>query len=268
MNRIGLIVALLTCQFCVYAQTWQSVGTKKFNHEVDQLYSDTATGQLYNTGMYWMLDTVPAYGLSVWNGTEWDSAFINCGMGAQKRICRFQGELYITRSPYLFKWNGISWDTAAIAPGIFNLYNDGDSVLYALGSFTNVNSIPASKIAKFNGQSWSAIDTTVWSGSALCAFRYQGQMYFGGLFYNTSNNIWRIARWDGLVWNDVGGGITGSIASANCMEEYNGELYVGGYMEVAQGNPGDFIARWNGTAWSQVGGGMYGGQGFNLKDFY
>jgi hypothetical protein len=267
VKKLGLIIILSAFQFCAVAQNWESVGTKKFNHSVDQLFSDTVTGQLYNTGWYWMLDTASAYGLSAWDGTEWQAALTNCGVGTQKRLCRFQGELYISKSPYLFKWNGTSWDTAANAVAISGFYNDGDSVLYIMGGFNSVNSIPASKIARFDGVNWSAIDSTIWTGSAICAFRYQGQMYFGGGFFNTSNNIWRIARWDGTNWYAVGGGVTGSISGVGCMEEYNGELYVGGYMEVAMGNPGDFIARWNGSSWTQVGGGMYGGQVFNMKVF-
>ena len=266
MKRLALIIVLLTFQFCALAQNWQSVGTKKFNHSVDFLYSDTTTGQLYNTGVYWMLDTMNAYGMSVWDGTEWDSAFIGCGAGP-KRICRFQGELYVSRNPHLLRWNGASWDTAANAVAIAGMYNDGDSVLYIMGQFNSVNSIPASKIARFDGTTWAAIDTTIWQVNPVCAIRYQGDMYFGGLFYNNSNNIWRIARWDGTSWNGVGAGITGSICGVQCMEEYNGDLYVGGYMELAQGNPGNHIARWDGTTWTQVGGGMFGGQVFNMQAF-
>ncbi len=267
MKRLALIIVLLTFQFCAHAQNWQSVGTLRFNHEVDQLYSDTATGELYNTGMYWMLDTLNAYGISVLNSTEWDSAFVNPGAVTQKRICRFQGQLYVSRSPYLFRWNGASWDTAANAVAIYSLFNDGDSVLYITGDFNSVNSIPASKIARFDGITWSAIDTTIWSGGVGCAFRYQGQMYFGGVFDNASLNIWRIARWDGTNWYSVGGGLTGSVAWVGCFEEYNGYLYVGGYMELAQGHPGNFIARWDGNTWTQVGGGMFGGQVFNMQVF-
>lgn len=267
MQRI-LIIILLTFQFCVQAQNWESVGTRKFNHEVDQLYSDTASGILYNTGMYWMIDTTAAYGLAEWDSVEWQPAFVDCINNAQKRITRFQGQLYVSKSPYLLKWNGISWDTAATSDGgFFDLYNDGDSVLYAVGTFAVINGIPISDIARYDGSSWSGLGSIIWTGGATCAYRYQGQMYFGGIFSNTAANIWRIARWDGANWNAVGGGITGSVAFVQCMEEYNGELYVGGYMATSQGNPGNFIARWNGTSWSQVGGGMAGGQVNNLKVF-
>jgi len=262
-------IVLLTFQFCAVAQNWQSMGTKKFNHAVEDIYSDTATGDLFATGFYWMIDTSTVFGLSQWNGSEWELPFTDCGAGSAKQIIKFQGIYYVNKNPYLLKWNGTSWDTTATTDGgFFDLYNDGDSVLYAVGTFGILNSMAVSNIARFDGVTWSGFGSTIWAGGgASCAFRYQGQMYFGGTFYDAANGIWRITKWDGTNWNAVGGGITWSLGAAFCMEEYNGELYVGGYMIAAAGNPGNYIARWNGTSWSQVGGGIWNGQVFNLKAF-
>jgi Secretion system C-terminal sorting domain len=262
-----IIMLLHGIQFCATAQNWTSVGTLKFNFSVDQLYADTNSGQLYSTGIFWMIDTTSAYGLGVLDSSEWVNAFAPVDNNGSKSIVNYQGTIYIARSPYVLRWNSISWDTVAIASGVTSFYNDGDSILYILGSFSSVNSISASSIAKFDGSTWSCVDTTIWSGAVTCAYRFQGDMYFGGLFENFTNNIHRIARWDGINWHSLGGGITGSIAWVNCLEEYNGNLFVGGYMDIAQGNPGNHIARWDGNSWTQVGGGMWGGQVRELQVF-
>lgn len=270
MKRFVLcLVFLSSVQFCAIAQNWQSVGTLKFNHGVNCLFSDTANGNLYATGYYWLEDTSSAYGLSELNGAEWQNAFSACGVGASKVLNKFQTDFYLSYGPYLLKWNNTDWDTVATTDGgIYSIYNDGDSVLYILGLFNNLNSLQVSNIAKFDGTIFSPLDATVWSGGGVnCMYRFQNKLYFGGGFYNTTNNIWRIGRWDGVSWHQLDNGITGSLGAAFCMEEYNGELYVGGYMETLLGNPGNYIARWDGSNWSQVGGGVSNGQVFNMKVF-
>jgi hypothetical protein len=63
--------------------------------------------------------------------------------------------------------------------------------------------------------------------------------------------------YDGSTWQDVGGGLLGGTDWLNCMEVYNGELYVGGVFANGTGlNAGNAIMRWNGTQWNSVGQGL------------
>ncbi len=84
-------------------------------------------------------------------------------------------------------------------------------------------------------------------------------IYVGGNFtINGKENIENIAKWDGSKWSSLGTGISGKNASVNCMAFYNGELFIGGFIDSADGKPLKNIAKWNGTNWSDVGGGIKG----------
>ena len=74
---------------------------------------------------------------------------------------------------------------------------------------------------------------------------YNGDLFAGGYF--TSPEAY-IARWDGVNWNSVGGGVSGSVSN---LVEFNGELIVGGGFVSAGGdNSIRRLARWNGSNWA------------------
>ena len=128
--------------------------------------------------------------------------------------------------------------------------------LIAVGWFDTVNGLPASRVARWDGMNWSAIDTTIWNNAIGCAIEYQGELYVGGNMWNEHWDIDRIGRWDGTQWKKVGNGIHGGMGSVNCFEIYHDDLYMGGSFTDQNGNPGPKIARWNGEQWLDVGGGI------------
>lgn len=207
--RITHIAIFLLYQFCAHAQNWLSVGSinEITQGSVMSFYADTSTNELFATGSFQFLDTSAAYGIAKWNGTNWVNAFAPTGGYPVYQLTKFQGQYYVTGTGTgdLCKWNGTSWQSAGIVNSggaVRNLFNDGDSVLYALGSFSSINSISASNVVKFNGVSWSALDNTQWSGGGFsCACRFQGKVYFCG-GYNTSLGLYNIFSWDGQNWRD------------------------------------------------------------------
>ena len=68
----------------------------------------------------------------------------------------------------------------------------------------------------------------------------------------------RIARWDGVSWSDVGGGLNGNYGSRFAVHDDGSgpALYVVGSFTAAGGVPANNVARWNGTNWSAVGPGL------------
>lgn len=67
-----------------------------------------------------------------------------------------------------------------------------------------------------------------------------------------------IARWDGIKWNKVSGGMKGNknFSGIYALAVYNNELYAGGNFDSAGGTACSNIARWNGNEWFPVGTGV------------
>lgn len=70
-----------------------------------------------------------------------------------------------------------------------------------------------------------------------------------------------IARWDGVAWSAVGGGLNGTVFALAVYDDGLGggaQLYAGGLFTLADGLPAQRLARWDGWSWSEVGGGVPG----------
>src|SRR5262245_47135843 len=107
------------------------------------------------------------------------------------------------------------------ASAVFDDGLGGGAALYIAGNFAIAGGVQANHIARFDGNGWSplgiGIDGIV---SALAVFD-DGQgggpaLYAGGDFEIAGGALASgIARWDGVSWSDVGGGVsTGSGAGA------------------------------------------------------
>ena len=149
-------------------------------------------------------------------------------------------------------------------------FDDGSGAgpqLYAGGFFTTAGGVPASRIARWDGTSWSPLgpgfNGTVFS---LCVFDDGGgpALHAGGDFTTSGiAQVNRIARWDGATWSDLAGGMSNGITPGVYgmhVFDYDGDgvpsLFAGGGFLNAGGVPASRIARWDGVAWTSVGGGM------------
>lgn len=153
------------------------------------------------------------------------------------------------------------WDEyAAISGWIYDMIifqND----LYVSGDFAYVNLDPMSKIAKFNGSSWSQLGTsgvngTFTQGSSVAIHSmavFLGELYAGGTFTAASgvSQTKNIAKWDGTSWTSVGGGILAQqYDGVRKLYVYNGELYAAGSFSVAGGVSVTNTAKWDGSSWT------------------
>jgi hypothetical protein len=179
-------------------------------------------------------------------------------------------------------WNGTSW--AALASGtddrvraLSTFDPDGSGplnpLLIAGGEFTTAGGTSASRIAQWNGSSWSALasgaDDIVY---ALVTFDPDGDgpgtpALLAGGAYATMGGMPadRLAAWNGAAWAPFGpyssGGVNGVVLSLTTFDDdgdgpHTPALYAGGQFVRAAGVQVDGIARWDGTAWSAVGGGV------------
>lgn len=178
------------------------------------------------------------------------------------------------------RWNGSSWSTLgngfdAPVSGLAEYDEDGPgpqrSKVFAGGTFTTAEGIPANRIAKWNGLSWIGVgaDMTT-SGSyvnvqAFGIFDDDGSgpaipsLYVGGTFsFAGGLSAINIARWNGTSWSAVGAGIGGSAVTSMRVHDDDGagphqpRLYVGGYYSTAGGLDASSIASWDGSTWATL----------------
>jgi hypothetical protein len=131
-----------------------------------------------------------------------------------------------------------------------------DGILFVGGQFTEVGSVPASRIAKWNGSEWAAIGAGFSGGSgttqvSVLAF-YGTQLVAGGMFGSSGGTpTANVARWAGSAWQPFGTGTDGGIIGIATLGV---DLFVGGIFWEAGGNQGiSACARWDGTRWNTMG---------------
>ena len=180
------------------------------------------------------------------------------------------------------KWNGQTWSALA-APGGSGLngnvnamvaWDDGHgSALYVGGFFTLAGGVTANRLAKWDGQIWSALAGPAGNGvnyevRALAAGTLAGSpaLFAGGSFTTAGGiTVNRIAKWNGSAWSALVGasgtvGVNESVETLLFWDRGNGpELYAGGYFSLAGNVSVPHLAKWNGQTWSPIAGAAGGG---------
>ncbi|MEO8087786.1 MAG: hypothetical protein ABI763_13245 [Bacteroidota bacterium] len=239
-HLIMLLISNIYLSINCKGQYWNDVGGGVTFDTSNTAYAyiesmEVYNGELYVGGGFTMAGNTPAYSLARWNGSVWDSVGLgfgpNCG-GTLNDFCVYNSELYAGGS-FLGMCSGLPWPNNYI-PGCKNF-------------------------AKWDGSNWSSA-SPVTPGDQLsiseikCLAVYNNELYAGGNFVQVGNlSVNRIAKWNGVSWDNVGGGVTGGFGYVECMTVYNGSLYVGGDFSYAGGIPAQNIARWNGSQWDSVG---------------
>lgn len=186
-------------------------------------------------------------------------AFSSIGGVAAASIARWDGNGFEALGSGLTFGVGLSRVTGLA------VYDDGTGpALYAGGNFNTAGGVPANRVAKWNGSTWSPVGL----GTDQQVFKlhvFRGSLYAGGFFSSAGGGVpgtAQIARWDGSNWHSVGGGVSGG--TVNCFlthDDGSGEsLFVGGRFTFAGAVPASLIARWDGTNWHAVGSGLSGGE--------
>jgi len=220
--------------------------------------------------------------LGRWDDVQWRPSFAGPD-SVVYAMTVYDGELYIggafshiegLTTNYIARWDGDTWRTVSSGMNqyVYGLatYDDGNGeALYAVGMFTTAGGQSARRIAKWDGQQWSALGEGSTNGLNYQAYAMavfddgRGPALYVGGFFTSAGGVWaeRIARWDGVQWEHVGG--PSSISGGECevralgtLDDGNGEaLFVGGNFTTAGGNPASCVAKWTGTVWEAVGSG-------------
>ena len=135
---------------------------------------------------------------------------------------------------------------------VYAMAANGSNV-YAGGFFSTAGGNSASRIARWNGSTWSALGTGM--DNSVRAMIMSGTDVIAAGYFVTAGGVSanRIARWNGSAWSALGTGL-GGIVSAVAVSGTN--VYAGGDFTTAGGASANRVAKWNGSAWSALGTGV------------
>jgi hypothetical protein len=245
------------------------------------------TFEIYNNQLYAAGDFAgPIGSLAMWDGISWNSVdsgvyastSLFSGNGGIFSLKNFNGKLWALGS-FRYKNFFTTWDTLnsiTIWDGtLLNLVTDSTGTQKGLdnpsntagfegmdmiihnnnlcisGYFTKVAGVntPA-KIARFDGQHWYPVGSSIGLGEVLKLCSYNGNLYATG--YGSGGHIY---QFNGTNWIPLGNfkGINPTIFT---MAVYHNDLVVAGSFDSVDNIAAKNIARWNGITWSAFGSGI------------
>jgi hypothetical protein len=118
------------------------------------------------------------------------------------------------------------------------------------GKFENAGGAPASRVARWDGSSWSPLGLGLNDIVNCLELLPNGDLIAAGIFTASgATSMPLVARWDGTSWSQLGAGLVGGeIRSMARMA--NGDVVVAGSLTGAGGSAVNGVARWDGTSWS------------------
>jgi hypothetical protein len=241
---------------------------------------------LFAGGNFSAADGLPVQSVASWDGSDWSTL----GAGADNWVWSLAvfddgggpalyagGEFKMIGGVVangIAKWNGSTWSSlgAGVNPQevwALAVFDDGrGAALYAGGNFFSAGGVTVHSIARWDGTSWSALDSGL-SNAVQALAVYDdggGAALFAGGYFTLASGLPAscIAKWDGASWSALGQGIGGfTSASVFALEVFDDgggpALYAGGEFSEAGHISASGIAKWNGSGWSALGAGVSGG---------
>ncbi len=265
--------------------SWTTLGSG-MNGTVHTLtvYDDGGGAALYAGGDFTSAGGVAANRVAQWDGSSWTAL----GSGVNSRVralivfddgggaALYAGGGFTSAGGVaanrIAKWNGANWTAlgsglqVGTGPNALAVYDDGGGpALYAAGNFGIAGGVAASRIAKWNGSSWTALagggmDAFV---SALAVYDDGGgsALYAGGGFSSAGGvAVRQVAKWDGSGWTALAGGVTSVDADVSTLAVFDdgggAALYAGGFFTSMDGVAANRIAKWDGSSWTALGSGL------------
>jgi hypothetical protein len=258
---------------------WSALGTGMDDQVMTLAFDNSGNlhaGGYFSSGGFW----------ATWNGSAWSALGEGISGGYVVGVA-FDGfgDLYTggyflgaggVAAPFVAKWNGSAWSAlgtgmsgshTGFGPSVAAIAFDTNGNVYAGGDFVTAGGVTANNIAKWDGNTWSAL------GSGTGGFGYfvsclaidsSGDLYAGGSFTSAGGVAANsIAKWDGSAWSALGSGTDGNVYALAF--DRAGNLYAGGAFSTAGGVAATNIAKWNGSAWSALGPGIGLGTGIGIS---
>lgn len=131
--------------------------------------------------------------------------------------------------------------------------------LFRLGGGPTLHGVPASGVSKRSGGLWVPVGnlpppSSTGGHQLFDIIEHNGQLVItGNINTDVGNDVFVL---QGDDWVPLGGGLVGWNSFGKRLTEYQGDLYVGGGMSMADGDVGQNIVRWDGSQWHPVGSGL------------
>jgi hypothetical protein len=160
---------------------------------------------------------------------------------------------------HIARWDGSSWsvlddETQGIQGGAIvnalKVFDDGDGpALIVGGSFSFAGGAPASRIASWDGHTWTTLGSgTNGSVHSLAVFDDGSgpALYAGGVFTVAGGEAAsHVARWDGSSWTALGSGTSASVDVITVVVGGAGPvLYAGGSFTTVHESGDSYLALW------------------------
>ncbi len=252
---------------------WSRLGSG-MNNDVSTLA--VSGSDVYAGGAFTMAGGVSANYIAKWNGSSWSE--LGAGTNMDVSVLAVNGsDVYVggwlttaggVGANHIAKWNSTTGAWSAVGNGtngpVYALAVSGSDV-YAGGTFTqicgnsacNSGNATVNSIAKWNGSTWSALDSGIGGQPErwVVALAVSGSDIYVGGFFRTVGVVsaTNIAKWNGSAWSALSGGVTDGAVSALAVS--GSDVYVGGGFHTMGGVSAYHIARWNGSSWSALGSG-------------
>lgn len=212
--------------------------------------------------------------IAQWDGVSWSPIGHGFDQNAVFAVEFFNSALYAggifyksngQAMKHFAKWNGTEW----VQPGsvidyqVDCLASSGES-LYLGGGMIATAGIDLYGIARWDGTQFHAVGGGLWlsdyyTPDVFAIKIVDNDVYVGGKFTRAGTvDAYSIAKWDGLSWSALGGGISGGDGVVTSLAMIGNDLYVAGGFTVAGGVSVNNIARWDGSQWSPLGSGTSG----------
>ena len=220
-------------------------------------------GYVYVGGRFVRAGNAPSPYIARWNGSEWEAV----GGGLADWV-----EALVVRGDDLFvggrfgggvtRWDGANWH--ALGGGldainreryhVYSLAADSDFV-YAGGTFRSAEGRDARGIARWDGETWSSLGTSISGGAFAIAIDARQHLIAAGQFSEAGGQAAaNVARWDGESWSPMGDGL---VLYVSALAIAAGELFAGGTHLLGSEETGyQDIAHWTGLTWEPLGAGL------------
>jgi hypothetical protein len=253
-------------------RSWSRLGPAYWNGRVRAVASYqgrlVAAGEFLRSG-----DGYEANHIAQWDGSQWSP--LGEGLDGDVYALLAFGEDLIVGGDFttaggvpatnVARWDGTAWSALGSLPGGVRALASVDPD----GSGPQPERIAAGGLlysrwlATWSGTSWETLAGGPTS-AVLSLLRTEDGLVAGGVFTSTQTlAASRIARWTASGgWSALGRGLDPDIAiggMVDCVAEFQGDLYAGGWFHTNGDVAMHRVARWDGERWHALGPGLGGG---------
>jgi hypothetical protein len=207
--------------------------------------------------------SIPAPHIVRWNQNQWETLGSGLDNSVNTIAVDNLGKVFVggdfkhtaygtTELSHVAAWDGSAWQdvgggvSGSIWPTVHAVAVDGIGNLYVAGRFALAGKLFAGRIAKWDGQEWSTLDTGMNFGTYSLQTDAHGDLYAGGFFTQAGKtDASHIAKWDtrANTWLSLGGGLDNTVFILTLSPQQT--LFAGGDFLDADGNPNaDRVAEW------------------------